>query len=361
MLTRQKLPVLDREALSTAAVAPRRLRAVRPAGTQPHAIVIATGSEVHVALGAARALAAERVRVRVVSMPSWELFAAQPRGATATSVLPPVRAHPGLGGGRQSDFGWQRWTTDAVNGRRSTTSALRPRGSVCSRSSASPRARDRRYGAPAPGRRPHELANPLVTAGRAGTEPLVRLHHPRPGHLGRARPADRRGRAARHDLQPDHLREGGRRRASSTTRTSAARRSGPERRAKSSSRSPWPTSAPPAIAFGPVYQQHGRRGRPGLARGVAHAGAATPDGTIHEAERLWPAVDRPNAMIKIPGTREGLPAITHCIAAGISVNVTLLFSVERYDEVIEAFLDGLERRLAGSCRSGRSPRWPASS
>ena len=68
-------------------------------------------------------------------------------------------------------------------------------------------------------------------------------------------------------------------------------------------------------------------------------------GTIHEAERLWAAVGRPNAMIKIPGTRAGLPAITHCIAAGINVNVTLLFSIERYAEVIEAFLAGMELRL----------------
>ena len=68
--------------------------------------------------------------------------------------------------------------------------------------------------------------------------------------------------------------------------------------------------------------------------------------TIHEAERLWGAVDRPNAMIKIPGTEAGLPAITHCVAAGISVNVTLLFSVERYAAVIEAWLAGLEQRLA---------------
>jgi transaldolase len=68
--------------------------------------------------------------------------------------------------------------------------------------------------------------------------------------------------------------------------------------------------------------------------------------TIHEAERLWGAVDRPNAMIKIPGTEAGLPAITHCVAAGISVNVTLLFSVERYRAVIEAWLAGLEQRLA---------------
>ena len=78
------------------------------------------------------------------------------------------------------------------------------------------------------------------------------------------------------------------------------------------------------------------------------------EATIHEAERLWAAVDRPNAMIKIPGTEAGLPAITHCVAAGISVNVTLLFSVERYGKVIEAWLEGMERRLRArpSARAG---------
>lgn len=70
------------------------------------------------------------------------------------------------------------------------------------------------------------------------------------------------------------------------------------------------------------------------------------DGTLHEAERLWRAVDRPNAMIKIPGTLEGLPAITRCLAQGINVNVTLLFSVERYQQVVEAFLHGLEQRVS---------------
>ncbi|HZA92738.1 MAG TPA: transaldolase [Gemmatimonadales bacterium] len=69
------------------------------------------------------------------------------------------------------------------------------------------------------------------------------------------------------------------------------------------------------------------------------------DGTIQEAQRLWKAVGRPNAMIKIPGTRAGLPAITRCIADGINVNVTLLFSIERYAAVVEAFLAGLESRL----------------
>lgn len=69
-------------------------------------------------------------------------------------------------------------------------------------------------------------------------------------------------------------------------------------------------------------------------------------GTIAEATRLWAALDRPNAMIKIPGTLAGLPAIEAAIAAGINVNVTLLFSVERHAAVIEAYLAGLEARAA---------------
>jgi transaldolase len=69
------------------------------------------------------------------------------------------------------------------------------------------------------------------------------------------------------------------------------------------------------------------------------------NGTVQEAHRLWRAVARPNAMIKIPGTQAGLAAITESIAAGINVNVTLLFSVDRYAEVIDAFMQGLERRV----------------
>ena len=69
------------------------------------------------------------------------------------------------------------------------------------------------------------------------------------------------------------------------------------------------------------------------------------DGTCQDAARLWAWVDRPNLMIKIPATKAGLPAITRSIAAGINVNVTLIFSVERYQEVMEAYLLGLEQRL----------------
>jgi transaldolase len=69
-------------------------------------------------------------------------------------------------------------------------------------------------------------------------------------------------------------------------------------------------------------------------------------GTISEARRLWKAVDRANCMIKIPGTKEGLPAIETCLADGINVNVTLLFSIERYEEVMDAWLRALEKRVA---------------
>jgi transaldolase len=74
--------------------------------------------------------------------------------------------------------------------------------------------------------------------------------------------------------------------------------------------------------------------------------AADTAATVAEAKRLWSAVGRPNAMIKIPGTKAGVPAIAETLAAGLSINVTLLFSVARYEEVIEAFLSGLERRKA---------------
>src|SRR5215212_1533977 len=68
--------------------------------------------------------------------------------------------------------------------------------------------------------------------------------------------------------------------------------------------------------------------------------------TVAEAKALWWLVDRPNLFIKIPATVEGLPAITETLAAGISVNVTLIFSLERYDAVMDAFMAGLEKAEA---------------
>ncbi|MFW5713609.1 MAG: bifunctional transaldolase/phosoglucose isomerase [Brevefilum sp.] len=76
-------------------------------------------------------------------------------------------------------------------------------------------------------------------------------------------------------------------------------------------------------------------------------------GTIEEVNRLWRQVDRPNLMVKIPATEAGLPAIRDCIAAGVNVNITLIFSRKRYRAVMDAYLTGLEQRLdAGKDISG---------
>lgn len=77
------------------------------------------------------------------------------------------------------------------------------------------------------------------------------------------------------------------------------------------------------------------------------------EGTIASAQALWQAVDRPNALIKIPATKEGLPAITAAVAEGISVNVTLIFGEQRYREVMDAYLTGLEQARDAGLDLGR--------
>jgi transaldolase len=96
--------------------------------------------------------------------------------------------------------------------------------------------------------------------------------------------------------------------------------------------------------FAPVAQRQPGDGRVSLevAPGLAH----DTDATSAEAAHLWWLVDRPNLFIKIPATAAGLPAITETIANGISVNVTLIFSLDRYRGVMDAYLAGLEKRIA---------------
>ncbi len=72
------------------------------------------------------------------------------------------------------------------------------------------------------------------------------------------------------------------------------------------------------------------------------------EGTIAQALELWQRLSRPNVMIKIPATPAGIPAITEVLSAGVNVNITLIFSLRRYEEVIEAFAAALERRVARS-------------
>jgi len=98
-----------------------------------------------------------------------------------------------------------------------------------------------------------------------------------------------------------------------------------------------------ADAFRPIFEMTG--GNDGfVSLEVAPDLAHDTEGTVAEARRLWAAVGRPNLMIKVPGTAEGLPAVTRLIADGINVNVTLLFSVAVYRGVIAAYVRGLEQR-----------------
>jgi transaldolase len=100
-----------------------------------------------------------------------------------------------------------------------------------------------------------------------------------------------------------------------------------------------------ADIFRPVYEaSNGVDGRVSIE--VSPDLAHDTDATIVQAKELSASVDRPNVLIKIPATKAGLPAITAVIAEGISVNVTLIFSLERYAEVIEAYLAGVEQAQA---------------
>ena len=99
-----------------------------------------------------------------------------------------------------------------------------------------------------------------------------------------------------------------------------------------------------ADIFAPVYEKsNGADGFVSLE--VSPLLARDTEGTIKQAKELWKAVNRKNAMIKIPGTAEGLPAIRQCIKEGINVNITLLFGLPQYKAVAEAYLSGLEERI----------------
>ena len=100
-----------------------------------------------------------------------------------------------------------------------------------------------------------------------------------------------------------------------------------------------------ADVFRPVFERAGG-GDGFVSIEVNPALSHDTSGTIDEARRLWQACDRPNVMVKIPGTSEGISAIRACLAEGININITLLFSVARHREVMEAYLSAMEQRVA---------------
>ncbi|OOQ61453.1 transaldolase [Mucilaginibacter pedocola] len=98
--------------------------------------------------------------------------------------------------------------------------------------------------------------------------------------------------------------------------------------------------------FLPVYNEEPKGGDGYVSLEVSPFLALDAEGTAKQAEELWHKVDRKNVMIKIPGTKPGLKAIQESIAKGININVTLLFGLERYEEVALAYIAGLEEHLA---------------
>ncbi len=104
-----------------------------------------------------------------------------------------------------------------------------------------------------------------------------------------------------------------------------------------------------ADLFNPLYERS-NRGDGYVSIEVSPLLASDTEGTIAQAQQLWAHVARPNVMIKIPATAEGIPAIRRAIAAGLNINITLIFSRRRYAAVMEAYMSGLEDRLA----AGRS-------
>ena len=168
------------------------------------------------------------------------------------------------------------------------------------------------------------------------------------------------GQSHRRHLQPLHLREGDRGQRRLRRPHPPARRAG---------------ARPPRDLRRPHHHRHPpllRRLRPVYGRTAAADGYASLEvspeiaydtaATTRDAKRLFAALERPNAMIKIPGTAPGLRLIEECLAAGCNINITLLFGVENYEQVALRYLRALERRVSRPASlSTASPLSPASS
>jgi len=101
-----------------------------------------------------------------------------------------------------------------------------------------------------------------------------------------------------------------------------------------------------ADLFTQVYEEEVKGADGYVSLEVSPRLALDTEGTTKQALELWKAVHKDNVMIKIPGTKEGLPAIQECIKQGLNINVTLLFGLKRYEAVTEAYITGLEERVA---------------
>ena len=340
VLCRQNIPVLDRSG-AKGDVSRGAYILAEASGGKPKIILIGTGSELQLAVGGRQKLEAEGVPTRVVSMPCWEFFDdAAPRvsrrgpaAGRSGAALDRSRRDAGLAEirGRQ---GWvhRRRPLRRVGARRSGHAGVRLHGRP--RRGVRPRIAPKR-------RRRLMSANPLKRLGELGqsvwydyirrdlyTSPKLRQLIDEDGLKGMtSNPTIFQNAIAKSDLYDDDIR-------SAAGKDPAAIY---EQLAVTDVRAA-------ADQFRPVFDAaDGSDGFVSIEVGP-HEARDTQD-TIAEARRLWKACGRANVMVKIPGTAEGVPAIRQCLSEGININVTLLFGVPRYREVMEAYLSALEERV----------------
>ena len=301
-------------------------------------MLIGTGSEVQLCVGARDVLAARGVSVRVVSMPCWELFAALPDDEQAEVFPPGVLT---LAVEAATTFGWERYADDTIGIDHFGASAP---GDVTCASSAS---RWRTWW-PTPrlcshSRRTNDQRD--RTAQRLRAEPLVRQHHPH---------ARARWRAGQQLIDEDGIRGV----TSNPTIFDKAIAGGEgyddqllelHQQGVGAEDAFWALAVDDigggADLLRPIYDRLDR-GDGFISIEVSPLLAHDTKATIEQAAALFKRLGRPNILIKIPATLEGIPAIEETIAAGINVNVTLIFSLDRHAAVIEAYLKGLERFAA---------------
>ena len=380
ILSRQNLPVFDRGTMESAEGVARGgyVLAEASSGT-PEVILMGTGSEVQIAVAAREALEADGVPTRVVSLPCVEWFADQDE-AYRSQVLPPtVRARVSVEAA--VPMGWREFVGDAGRivglnhygasaaytvlyeefGLTSEAVVAAARESIAA-AAADPVARP----APAPPAAawtaPPATADPHVPQTVPRREGHEMTQNQNLAQLSKAGVA-----VWLDDLSRDRIRSGNLQSlvdeqsvVGVTTNPTifAAAISGSESydhqlhalairevSVEEALRTITATDVRDACdLLRPVHERQPGDGRVSLevAPGLAHE----TDATEAEAEHLWWLVDRPNLYIKIPATEAGLPAISDTIAKGISVNVTLIFSLERYRAVMDAYLSGLEKRVA---------------
>jgi transketolase len=345
ILSRQALPTLDRTRYAAASGLARGAYVLTPDDGQPDLILMATGSEVSLALAAHEKLAAEGIKSRVVSMPSWSVFEEQD-DAYKEYVLPrAVRAR--LAVEQAGSLGWDRYVgLDGATVTMSTFGASAPISKLQAKFGFTPDhvcGAARKVLAQVKGT---DMTNPLKALFEAGQSVWLDF-------------LDRR-----------FLRDGGFQKlidedglSGVTSNPTIFEKAMGHGDAYDAEFQAFLAKNPDAKAIDvyehlaiqdlqtacdllrPVYDRlDGRDGYASLE--VSPYLALDTQGTIDEARRLWAAVGRPNLMIKVPGTEAGTPAIRALIEDGLNVNVTLLFSIQAYQAVAEAYVAGLEARLA---------------